>query len=82
MKNQNLKITVYLEGKISKMTMEELKGSGLNVIVNRTNGYSHDWNDSEPFDEGHIQWKDTNPTVWCTKKPVGRIMGSSVVSFT
>lgn len=75
-------MTVYCDGQMHKMTLNELKEKGWNVVVNKTNGYSHDWEEVYPFDESLIKNIGGIPTIWCTTKPIGRVMGSSVVSFS
>lgn len=50
----------------------------LKVVVQKSNGYSHDWEESEELMPKHL----SEPNIYLTTKPVGRIMGSSVVSFT
>lgn len=65
------------------MTLAELKATGWNVIVNKTNGYSHDWQEIHPFDEKHIRSVGGQPTIWCTTKPATTfVQGSSIVSFS
>jgi hypothetical protein len=75
-------ITVYLDGEFLKLSLEELEKSGYNVIVNKTNGYSHDWQEVVEFDSKLIRNVGGVETIWCTKKPIGFVDGSSQVSFS
>ena len=75
-------ITVYFERSMHKMTTEQIKESGWNVLVNKTNGYSLDWQESVPFDEKYIRNIGGSPTIYCTSKPLGLIQGTSSVSFS
>lgn len=72
-------ITVYLDGKILKMTLEELIAKNYNVLVNKTNGYSHDWQEVVKFDPSLVQY---GIQIWCTIREVGFVYNSSVVSFS
>jgi hypothetical protein len=51
---------------------------GLNMEVSYSNGYSHDWIEIEPFDDSCFK----SGHIYLTSKPVGRKMGSSIVSFS
>ena len=75
-------ICVYCDGEILRMTLDELKDSKLNVVVNKTNGYSLDWQEVHPFSEAKIRNVCGVPTVWCTRDPLGEVKGSSSVSFS
>jgi len=71
-------ITVYLDGVKLKMNQNTLMKRKYNIVVNRTNGYSHDWQEIVPFSMTYVK----NRTVYCTVKPTGEVKGSSVVSFS
>jgi pentose-5-phosphate-3-epimerase len=76
------KIIVYIDGKIERLTINQIFDMNLNTVIMRTNGYSHDYAESVKFDISHIKDVQGKKTVWCTTKKTGFIMGSSVVSFT
>lgn len=67
-----------INGKFTDMTAEQIKDTDLNVLCDKTNGYSHDWQEVEAFNPE----KHTNRIIFLTDKPIGRVMGSSVVSFS
>jgi hypothetical protein len=75
-------ITVYCDGVMHKITINELKQKKWNVVVLKTNGYSHDWEEIVPFDESLIQIVCDKPTIWCTTKEVKQKIYNSVVSFS
>lgn len=72
-------ITVYLDGEILKMTLEDLILRNYNVVVNKTNGYSHDWQEVVKFNPFLIH---NGREIWCTKKEIGFVKGSSILSFS
>jgi hypothetical protein len=84
-----MKIRVSIDGgSYKEMTIKEIIKEGLNVSVNRDNGYSHFWTEVLPFDKKHI-YISFNVTdgkkhkyLDCTRKSIGRVQGSSVVSFS
>lgn len=75
-------IKVYCDDEVLMMTLSQLKKSKLNVIQNETNGYSHDWKEVFPFTEDKIKNIQGQQTIRCTRKPVGPVIGSSIVSFS
>jgi hypothetical protein len=75
-------ITVYLDGDILKMSLTELKEKRYNVLVNKTNGYSHDWLTAVKFNSNLIQNVGGQETIWCTTKNIGLINNSSEVTFS
>ena len=75
-------ITVYCDGIMHKMTINELKQKKWNVVVLKTNGYSHDWEEIVPFDESLIQMVCGKQTIWCTTKDVNCKIQNSIVSFS
>lgn len=76
---------VYIQNEkyLGKLTIKEIKEivkeNEYNLVVPKTNGYSHDWEEAIEFKEEHIL---NIHNVYLTKKPLGRIMGSSIVSFS
>jgi len=51
----------------------------LNGIVSRSNGYSHDWEEVVLFTDEFLH---SSSSVYLTSRPIGRVMGSSSVSFS
>ena len=74
--------TVFYNGNILKMNVDEIltftKHNNIRLITLKTNGYSHDWEEVEQPNFDNLK----NSNIYLTDKPIGRIMGSSVVSFT
>jgi hypothetical protein len=81
MNNQKTKSVFYKET-VSKMTLERLcefiSDNNLRVIVCKSNGYSHDWEEVEDANIENL----SDPNIYLTNKPIGRIFGSSMVSFS
>ena len=75
-------IIVYCDGEMYKMTLKELKSKGWNVLVTKSNGYSHIWSEIFPFDKKYIKNVGGFKTIWCTTKQCGFEKGSSEVSFS
>lgn len=73
---------VYLNGNHYEMSFDQILNftteNNLRVIVNKTNGFSHDWQVVEDASIGNL--KDTH--IYLTDKPIGRLMGSSSISFS
>ena len=76
------KITVYFKGEMFKMTLKELRAKGWNTLVNKSNGYSHDWQEGKKFEKTDIEIIGGVKTIWCTDKGTGFIQGTSSVSFS
>jgi len=75
---------VYLDGEYlgemdSDQVIQLVEEDQLNVLVNKTNGYSHDWQAVEKFDkEKHLTGR-----IYLTKnKEDGMVQGTSTVSFS
>jgi len=81
MNNQKTK-SVFYKGTISKMTLEQLcefiSENNLRLRVCKTNGYSHDWEEVEDANENNL----SKSSIYLTDKPVGRVKGNSIVSFS
>jgi len=74
--------TVFYNGNILKMNVDEIltftKHNNIRVITLKTNWYSHDWEEVEQPNLDNLK----NSNIYLTDKPIGIIMGTSVVSFT
>ncbi|MBK9723309.1 MAG: hypothetical protein IPO78_17235 [Saprospiraceae bacterium] len=74
---------VYLDNNyLGKMNIAQIikkaNSEKLNVIINKSNGYSHDWQEVVDFSIDIFH----EPHIYLTHKPIGRIFGSSIVSFS
>ena len=77
-----MKLLVYNDGEILNLTVKELKQLKLNVIVNKTNGYSHDYSMVVKYHKKYIRNVGGKKTLWTTKKAIGKLPNSSTVSST
>lgn len=77
------------EHKANFEMLEALAASGYNVLVNKSNGYSHSWQEVVPYTPEMLadrKCKVTGTTyrnrIWFVKSPLGKVQGSSIVSFS
>jgi len=75
--------TVFVEGVLQQgpKTVEDVKSylqEYPNIVLAKSNGYSHFWSEIEPFNQSHFQ----RGTIHLTCRKPGHVQGSSEVSFS
>ena len=81
---------IRLNDKEQTWTIAQIKESGLNVLVNKSNGYSHSWMEIENYSfDKHSQKRkcpftknESLDILFLTDKPTGKIKNSSQISFS
>jgi hypothetical protein len=73
---------VNVDGEFNYMSVREIELSGLNTVQHKSNGYSHDWTEIVKFCPERDTDLEIKNTVYLTKRPTGRVQGSSTVSFS
>jgi hypothetical protein len=81
---------VMIKNKQEEWTLDKILKSKLNVIVNKSNGYSHSWMEIENYSfDKHSQKRkcpftknESLDILFLTDKPTGKIKNSSQISFS